>query len=345
MGIAGITAVVAKHEKLVIPELPRARVCPLVNHVGFLKGHAVHQHLATTNPQLLTRQANDALDVVVRCAVGRVKDHNIPPLRLLGYDVGEESLVVGDTLYLRLFWEATEAMDEAYRLQLGLRGEDGELYGERVFDLVNTDYATTEWQKGQLLQERYSLPVSERLPTGEATVELSLVNEDGQSVNSDPVSVTRVWIQSTRPSFEVPADIATPSGVTFGEKMRLLGYDVENSARAGGDVEVTLHWQAQDEMEKAYKVFVHLYDETGALVAQRDRLPGLGVRPTQVWEKGEVVADRYRIPIDRGIPAGTYQIGIGFYDAETGERLVAFGPDGESLDQDRILLGSVEVKR
>jgi hypothetical protein len=32
------------------------------------------------------------------------------------------------------------------------------------------------------------------------------------------------------------------------------------------------------------------------------------------------------------------------YEEGSGERLVAYGPDGERLDQDRIFLGQVEVK-
>ena len=52
---------------------------------------------------------------------------------------------------------------------------------------------------------------------------------------------------------------------------------------------MTLYWQVEGEVEKSYKVFVHVYDEKGEIVAQRDWLPGLGVRLTVDWETGEVM--------------------------------------------------------
>jgi hypothetical protein len=272
-----------------------------------------------------------------------VEQEVAPELRLLGYDVGEASLVTGGTLYLRLFWEAVQEMDAAFRLRLGLRGADGNLYGERQFAIVNTDYPTNRWRIGELLQERYYLPVSEALPTGEAVVELDLLDESGHSVLSDPVTVTEVWVQSTRPSLEVPTRIAARREAILADNVDFLGYELESFARPGGDVEVTVYWQARRDIDEPYKAFVHLYDDTGAIVSQRDRLPGLGARPTEVWEAGEVVTDRFRVPIERDVPPGEYRLAVGLYHAETGERLVASGPDGRRLEQDRIMLGLVTI--
>ena len=266
-------------------------------------------------------------------------------LRLLGHDIGAEYVIAGDTLYLRLFWEATAAMDEAYGLQLALRGHDGERYGATQFELVNTDYPTTRWRKGQLLQERYYLAVDERVPTGEATVELNLVDEEGKLVLSDPIAVAQTWVQSPKPSFDMPMGTYTRSGAVIGEAVRLLGYELEPAAKVGGTIQVTLHWQAEKEMEESYKAFVHLYDESGAIVAQQDRLPGWGARPTQSWERDEVIADRYRLSIGREIPEGDYRVGVGLYNAQTGKRIPALSVGGERLEQDRILVGRVEIER
>ena len=185
--------------------------------------------------------------------------------------------------------------------------------------------------------------MSEDVPTGEATVELNLLGEDGELVRSEPVEVARIWVQSPEPSFGAPAALPNESGVVFGDRVQLLGYDLETSARAGGDIDVTLHWQAEGEMEKTYKAFVHLYDTSGALIAQQDGPPGLGARPTEIWREGEVVSDRYRIPVERKMLPGTYLVGTGLYDAGSGERLAAVGPDGERLDQDRVIVGTVDI--
>ena len=56
------------------------------------------------------------------------------------------------------------------------------------------------------------------------------------------------------------------------------------------------------------------------------------------------MADRHIVPVGDGVAAGEYSVAVGLYDETSGERLVAYGVGGERLDQDRILLGEVEVK-
>jgi hypothetical protein len=124
-----------------------------------------------------------------------------------------------------------------------------------------------------------------------------------------------------------------------------LGYDLDaEPVRPGESIHVTLYWRAQREMETNYKVFVHVCDGEGNIVAQRDWLPGLGVKPTAGWKTGEVVADRHIVPLDGRVAAGEYTVAVGLYNEGSGERLAAFGPDGGRLDQDRILLGQVKVR-
>jgi len=283
----------------------------------------------------------------------RVGDLNIPhpseqeltpQLRLLGCEVSEEALLAGQTIHLRLFWQAAGKMGENYRLQLGLRSPEGRLYGQSELDLLSTDYPTSRWQPGELLHDRYDLPTNEEAPTGEMTVELNLLSESGQPISTQPVELAKVWLQSTQSSFDVPAAIEERYEVNLGNQITLLGYDLEaEPVRPGETAHVTVYWQAQRELEKSYKVFVHMYDREGNIVAQQDWLPGLGVKPTTEWEAGEVVADRHIVPVNEEVAAGEYAVAVGLYDEESGERLAAFGPNGERLSQDRVLLGKVRV--
>jgi hypothetical protein len=48
--------------------------------------------------------------------------------------------------------------------------------------------------------------------------------------------------------------------------------------------------------------------------------------------------------VEEGVAAGEYRVAVGMYEEGSGERLAAYEPDGERLDQDRIILGQVEVK-
>lgn len=275
----------------------------------------------------------------------RLERDLVSQLGLLGYELEHEALLAGQNISLRLAWQALEAVPRDYRLQLDLQGADGTVYGRSVFDLISTGYATSQWQPGEMLQDWYTLPTVAEMPTGEVSLMLNLLDEEGQPVLVQPVEVGQVWIQSPRPSFEAPQDIGTLYEVDLDGKITLLGYDLDSEpVEPGGNLHVTLYWQAQQTMEVSYKVFVHLYDRDGNLVAQRDSLPGLGAKPSTTWKAGEVVAGRHIVPVGDGVAAGKYTVAVGLYEETSGERLAVYGAGDERLDEDRIFLGQVEVK-
>jgi hypothetical protein len=140
-----------------------------------------------------------------------------------------------------------------------------------------------------------------------------------------------------------PPPIQHPRRAVLGQRIRFLGYDLHHSPfEPGEEVYLTLYWQAIDKIEEDYTVFTHLLDSEGRLRAQKDNPPVNGFLPTSAWEVGEFIQDRYIIPLDPDVPQGEYQLEIGMYQLETGQRLeVREGPDRAG---DRILLGTqVEV--
>jgi hypothetical protein len=67
-------------------------------------------------------------------------------------------------------------------------------------------------------------------------------------------------------------------------------------------------------LETRYKVFLHLVDANGQLVAQRDSEPGGGLNLTSRWPPGETIIDNHGILIPSELPPGNYQLRIGLYD-------------------------------
>ena len=263
-------------------------------------------------------------------------------LRVVGYDVDELATLTGRDLGVRVTWQVIDAPEEDYRLRIALRSEGGASYSSFVTGLVGTDYPTSEWHPGEVLQEWYYVPVGDEVPTGEVTLTLNLVREGGEPV-SNTVLLGDVWVQSMAPAFDLPAQVGETSAARLGDKIALLGYAVAPSARAGAHLPLTVYWMAKQAMAESYKVFVHLYDREGSIVAQLDRVPGLGARPTNTWKEGEVVADRLLVPVDADATAGVYQIAIGLYDPQTGTRLPTYRTTGERCEDDRIALGRVEI--
>jgi len=162
-----------------------------------------------------------------------------------------------------------------------------------------------------------------------------------------------LWI---RPAYALPepltdpqvAAIPSPLGTNFGPStgsgqssaMRLLGYDLSTEAvEPGGQVEVTLYWEALSPTERDYTVFVHLLGEGELLVAQRDTLPGLGLLSTTWLEPGYCWADRYVVPVpETAYAPDLAQIEVGLYDATTGARLPT------SSGGDNVRFGRIELR-
>ncbi len=271
-------------------------------------------------------------------------------LNLLGYELEPgrtgiaEAMFAGETVGLRLFWQANGAIDRDYRLRLSLAGRDGAIYGQEALDVTSTNHPTSEWQPDELVADWYYLSTEESVPTGEATLSLELLDVSGEPVLVDPVELLDLWVQSTTPGSTPTVDPEEPVSFTLGEGISLLGYTVDRRAEPGETVAVTLYWRADRAPDRDYKVFVHLYDGRGGILAQRDRHPGLGARPTTNWEKGEIVADRYHVQLASATPPGIYSLGIGLYDPASGDRLFVYGPGGDRLPDDRVMLGNVEVE-
>jgi hypothetical protein len=107
----------------------------------------------------------------------------------------------------------------------------------------------------------------------------------------------------------------------IGEAIALVGYDITNtSLKAGDTLYVTLHWTTQAPPAQDYTVFTQLLGPDFQLHGQMDHQPLNNLWPTSRWQPGDHLADRYDIPIDPNAPVGTYQLLVGMYNAQTGER-------------------------
>ncbi len=120
--------------------------------------------------------------------------------------------------------------------------------------------------------------------------------------------------------------ISHPLDITYGDKMKLTGYEVnKETLKPGEELKLSLYWQALSEMDKDYSIFIHLLGWDGQLLGRRDVYPGRGSYPTSQWKAGDIIRDEYTIPIlPEAITPSRCQIEAGLYDFITKERLSPF---------------------
>ncbi len=143
---------------------------------------------------------------------------------------------------------------------------------------------------------------------------------------------------------EAPVE-STPGGAAFvglgGETITLDEFAVwPDAVRPGDVVQARLVWSTDATPAQSYKVFLHLLDAAGKVVAQHDGEPVGGSRPTTGWAVGEQVIDNHGVLLPPDLPPGDYTLRLGLYDAfEPGIRLSLFGEGGG----DDLVLGVVSV--
>ena len=133
----------------------------------------------------------------------------------------------------------------------------------------------------------------------------------------------------------VPADaiqlVSQSLVAQFGQSIELVGVDWEiEDVDMAQSVYVTLYWRAVMPVEESYKVFVHLLDQTGDLVAQHDSVPVNWVLPTNAWQPGDIIVDRHQVMLPQNHQIGKIgEIGIGMYHPENLQRLDVAVLDGD----------------
>ncbi len=129
----------------------------------------------------------------------------------------------------------------------------------------------------------------------------------------------------------------------FGEVARVLAVETSPAQVYPGEpVWVRVTWEPLQRTARPYAVYIHLIDEIGAVVTQRDTWPGLGRAPTTSWRIGRAFVDTYRLDV----PESTYApnratVRLGLYEQEWGRLPLIVG---ETVFPDQGLdAGAVEI--
>jgi hypothetical protein len=123
-----------------------------------------------------------------------------------------------------------------------------------------------------------------------------------------------------------------PADVDFGD-VHLHEYSVE---WVDDLLFVMVTWGANAPMQTDYVNFVQVFDENGRLLAQQDRPPLAGYKPTSSWQVGQVVRDQYAFPLDADWQDLTVQ--VGWYAWPELERLPVMPHDGHQVSDNSLIL-------
>ena len=265
-------------------------------------------------------------------------------LQLQGASADELVLPSDDYLGITSYWQAARTGADNYRYFVHILNDQQQLVvSEDVMPAFGA-YETNAWQPGRIIPLRQLVRVPPGLPPGRYWVELGWY---------DPLTGRRPAAEWATPQadadrtilgpLKVPAPPARPlpeetqASAQFSDQLALRGYHVEVTPQ---QIKLQLRLQALVRPRSDFTVFVHVVGADGELAAQTDSMPLANSYPTSIWDAGETVLTEMSVPMPADSPAGPYQLLVGLYLWQTGERLPVTA--AERVIDDRLLLTTVD---
>jgi hypothetical protein len=215
---------------------------------------------------------------------------------LLGYNQDRQEAVPGEPILLTFFWQ--QSAEE--KISLSLR------QGNEVVQEWNVELPNGRYRSQHIL----------RLPASLASGDYTFVLNGTITLGSLRINAPERLFEQPIMSTSINTTLVTLDGTP---QATLVGYTIPNSQSP--NLSISLVWQANVEMTTSYRVFVHVVDERGQIVAQADGEPVNWTRPTTGWAIGEYIVDEYQLSLPIELTKETLLLRVGLYNAETGERL------------------------
>lgn len=251
-----------------------------------------------------------------------------PGVALRGLDAWPAELAPGQTLTLRLFWQIEQPLlaPEPFTISLGSA------------DVAAAGALPVDTPVGQVVHTFVDLKLPPDLATG--VYELTVAGREALAVALGQVAV------AGRPHLFTAPPLALPLEAQFGGAVALLGADAAGGlvGTPGQPMTFSLAWQALATPQADLVRFVHLLDAAGRLVAQQDAAPCQGACPASSWLPGEILLDPVELALPADLPAGSYTLAVGWYDAAApAQRLAAVDGQGQPLEGDILTLPAVII--
>ncbi len=293
---------------------------------------------------------------------------------LLGYMLNTPSgdMTPGQVLFITLYWHIRQQVTEDYNISAQLWTDD------KIAVVSTTDfpfggaYRTRIWRPDEIVATHHWLQLPNDLPTARYTLAVGMLHLLGEKlvpITGDNADLTTGFalaadlrrppplfdtVPVLGPPLTVPIQFGNTSGNIFavsGVDLRLDRIDQPLSVAKpltypvlpGQSLVVDLIWKTLQRPARDYTVFLHLASAPNvAPIAQADLRMGVNANlsfPTGAWRPGEVYQSNLLVTVPATLAAGPYQLLIGVYYWQTGERLLLNDQPGT----DQWLIGMLNV--
>jgi hypothetical protein len=237
-------------------------------------------------------------------------NQEIDGLFLRGFNQDRFEVNPGESLLLTFFWEKLpDSEPSGEPMYLALKDSSEDIVQQWSIYPIREEYPSSEWPQDQLLRGQHVIQLGPDLESGVFSFYIN------------GVKLGEVKVGDLERLFDQP-DVGISISANFDEKAMLTGLTMlPDGIDESRQMEIALVWQGLEQMPVSYRVFIHLVNEQGDIVAQSDGIPAGWTRPTTGWLPGEYIVDKHvldtrDIEVDQPM-----KLRIGLYDPATGTRV------------------------
>jgi hypothetical protein len=254
-------------------------------------------------------------------------------VRLIGFDMPQNTLAADDDLSITLYWESLSPIRDDYNVYVRLVDEMGNVWGQVDRLPLGGLWRTDEWRPGTYIRDEYKLHLRPGTPPG--TYQLAVAMYSFASGETFGVARNLGQVMVT-PSRRIPRAEEFAMQHTLRSSMapglELMGYDLGTEKVGPGErLPVTLYWRATRPISMDYGVNLDAKSVAGNEGGGWLEHLASEQYPTSQWRTGEVIVDVHQLQMPPMARSGFYVLNMRLVDEATGD-----------YTSDRVILGKLE---
>jgi hypothetical protein len=158
-------------------------------------------------------------------------------------------------------------------------------------------------------------------------------------------------LRHIRPTYAPPpilvredlADVQYPVDINFGDKMKLVGYDLNQETwRPGDTLLVSVYWEAMEDLDQDYWLLMRLAHRKGWDLAFKDGCPSAGRYTTDFWGAGDIIPSLHRLKIPDDAEQARYRLILSMHPFDSLDWLPVLNEHGQ-VTGDIVILTLIPV--
>jgi len=282
---------------------------------------------------------------------------------LRGYELSHtDTIQAGDVLSGSLYVDLGEDIDNNYAATVQLWAKPSQEKIAQRDNPLGIEYPTSAWIPNLTVKTDFEFEIPadlktpatywliikiwEGFPDDESTVALGvpLVIDDQTSLRMiDDLQDTFILADLVGVPESDPVAPTDEVDFFFSDGFRLYGYDMPTTAEIGGTLPIQFWWQNESPNRQLIQ-FIHIFHQDSDAFFTFDEQTFDGTYPPEDWISDTSMTDTRTITLPSDMLSGVYDVVMGMYEINSGERVIVTGTDGQPLANFVVPLGTLTVE-